>query len=133
MMSSAERALARLRLIGYWAGPMAPGWPDVREFVDPEWDRDERELVTDYLRSGFVFRGFGGVSMCRFCGCANGALELTDGTWYWPDGLAHYVEDHAVRLPAEFVRHVLAEVDKLEDVERDVGWWRSWRSYDVGL
>ncbi|TCO40938.1 hypothetical protein EV646_11629 [Kribbella antiqua] len=89
-------------------------------------DWDERELVTDYLPSGFLFRAFGGVSMCRFCGCANRALELTDGTWYWPDGLAHYVGEHAVRLPAEFVAHVVAEVDKLEEVERDVAFVRRW-------
>jgi hypothetical protein len=28
---------------------------------------------------------------------------LTDGEWVWPDGLPHYVERHAVRLPDEFV------------------------------
>jgi hypothetical protein len=28
----------RLILIGYWLGPYAPGWPDVRDLVDPTWD-----------------------------------------------------------------------------------------------
>lgn len=32
-------------------------------------------------------------------GCLN-----TDGTWVWPDELAHYVEKYHVRLPDEFVR-----------------------------
>lgn len=53
-----------LKLIGYWVGPRAPGWPDPRGFVDPSWDRTEREDVADYLTQGFVFRGFGGISTC---------------------------------------------------------------------
>ncbi|HEY1188039.1 MAG TPA: hypothetical protein VGE74_10300 [Gemmata sp.] len=32
-----------------------------------------------------------------------GGRDLTDGVWMWPEGLAHYVECHAVRLPDEFV------------------------------
>jgi hypothetical protein len=37
------RSLIRL---GYWDGPhTASGWPDPRDFVDPEWDADERDDV----------------------------------------------------------------------------------------
>jgi hypothetical protein len=114
-----------LRLIGYWAGPTAPDWPDPRDFVDPTWDRHERDTIADYLRCGFVVRAFGGVSVCRFCGRQNGALELSDGAWYWPDGLVHYVADHEVRLPAEFVEHALEYLDRLGDSDRDIEWWRS--------
>ena len=38
-----------------------------------------------------------------------GCRELSDGTYVWPEGLAHYVEEHNVRLPQQFVDHVLAE------------------------
>jgi hypothetical protein len=114
-----------LRLIGYWTGPTAPDWPDPTDFVDPSWDQGERETIADYLRGGFVFRAFGGVSSCRFCGRENGALELSDGVWYWPDGLAHYVADHDVRLPSEFVEHTLVYLDLLGDSDRDVDWWHS--------
>lgn len=118
-----------LRLIGYWAGPTAPDWPDPRDFVDPTWDQGERETIADYLRCGFVFRAFGGVSTCRFCGRQNGALELSDGVWYWPDGLVHYVTDHDVRLPSGFVEHALEYLDRLGDSDRDVDWWRSQSSW----
>ena len=114
-----------LRLIGYWAGPGALNWPDPKDFVDPTWDRLERETIADYLRCGFIYRAFGGLSICRLCGRENGALELSDGVWLWPDGLAHYVDDHGVRLPAEFVDHALEYLDKLGDAERDVEWWRA--------
>ncbi|TDO35252.1 hypothetical protein EV643_12358 [Kribbella sp. VKM Ac-2527] len=112
-----------LRLIGYWRGPTSPQWPDPANFVDPDWDLHERETVVQYLQGGFIFRAFGGLSPCRFCGKANGALELTDGTWYWPDGLAHYLTDHHLRLPRVFVEHVYEELDRLGDFRQDTEWW----------
>ena len=74
---------------------------------------------------GFILRAFGGYSTCRFCGKENGALEVSDGTWYWPDGLAHYLSEHDVRLPREFVEHVYAELDSLSEADRETEWWRS--------
>jgi hypothetical protein len=41
-------------------------------------------------------------SMCLYRSLlwkANGALESTDGQWYWPDGLSRYGTAHNVRLP----------------------------------
>jgi hypothetical protein len=114
-----------LRLIGNCAGPTAPDWPETRNFVDPTWDRLERETIADYLQPGVIDAAFGGLSTCRFCGRKNGALELSDGVWVWPDGLAHYVDDHDVRLPAEFVDHALGYLDRLGHADRDVTWWRA--------
>jgi hypothetical protein len=37
-----------------------------------------------------------------------GLNDLTDGTFIWPEGFAHYLEKHAVRPPEEFVKHVLS-------------------------
>jgi hypothetical protein len=91
-----------LRLIGYWLGPEAPGWPDVRAFVDPSLDSALRDRAVAYLRGGTVFVAAAGTSICRICGQSNGSAELTDGVGFvWPEGLAHYVEAHDVRLPAE--------------------------------
>jgi hypothetical protein len=98
---------AQLTLIGYWFGPLSPDWPDVRQSVDPDWDGDERRAAIEHLRHGRYFRSFLGLSHCRFCSCLNGSGELTDGTYYWPEGLAHYLEKHQVSLPRRFVDHVL--------------------------
>lgn len=120
-----------LRLIGYWSGPAAPDWPDPQSFIDRSWDQREREDVAGYLQQGFVFTAFGGTSKCRICGIDNGAVEFTDGTWYWPEGLAHYVTAHDVRLPQEFVDHVKAELDLMDGAARDVDWWRSQRGLNL--
>lgn len=115
----------RLTLIGYWRGSDPHDhWPDPEDFVDPGWDVDERRIVTRYLQSGLIAKSFMGYSSCRFCGRNNGNLELSDGEFIWPEGLAHYVDEHDVRLPAEFVAHALQSLDDLERAERDDDWWR---------
>ena len=47
-------ARAPVNLIGYWEGEYAPGWPNVADFVDKHWDKDERDLIAFYLDHGVV-------------------------------------------------------------------------------
>ena len=116
----------RLTLIGYWRENESDlRWPDASSFVDGSWNAEDRDFVARYLELATVVRAFGGVSRCRLCGNANGALELTDGVYVWPDGLAHYVRVHSVRLPEEFVEHALALSDRISEMPVDAGWWQS--------
>ncbi|MFE6509228.1 hypothetical protein ACFVDI_02455 [Nocardioides sp. NPDC057767] len=102
--------------VGYWRSEYEPTLPDPRRHLDETWDDDERELVVAYLRGGLPVLHMMGFSPCRLCDCsANGNAELTDGSYLWPQGLAHYVEDHGVRLPREFERHVLDRWEGLEE------------------
>ena len=55
----------------------------------------------------------------------NGALELTDGHFIWPEGLSHHVRHHAVRLPDRFLEHIAAFTDRVEIADVDEYWWRS--------
>jgi len=118
----------RLRLIGYWRNDFTYDWPDVLRWIDPDWEAAERALTVAYLRSGAFARRFWGSSTCRLCGIENGREELTDGEWLWPDGLAHYVEEHGVRLPDEFVAHARARYGKVAEEEIDRSWWRAQRA-----
>jgi len=94
-----------LRLIGYWDGAAVPeGLPDVCDFVFAGADIAVQQSVAAYLRSGTVHIAAAGFSVCRLCGVANGSTEQTDGEHFvWPEGLAHYLEEHGVRLPEEVV------------------------------
>ena len=113
-----------LRLIGYWRSASRPDLPDPVDFVDPTWDEKERLEAFVYLRSGIVTRAYLGFSPCRMCdNRGNGSLELTDGTYVWPEGLAHYVEQHGVKLPGEFLEHARHVSETYGRARIDETWW----------
>lgn len=73
------------------------------------WDAGTKARVVGHLKAGREHESWRGWSACRLCGKPNnGSRCLTDGTWVWPEGLAHYVDEHDVGLPAEFVASVMA-------------------------
>jgi len=73
-----------------------------------------------YLTTGAFLESWElGHSFCRHnCETAKknpvvmGCTTLTDGVWVWPEGLAHYLQDHYVTLPETFVLHVLQTLHK---------------------
>lgn len=116
--------MTRLVRIGYWRSERLPTHPEPSDFVDETWDEDDRNQVTAYLESGTIPWVGMGFSTCRICGEPNGSAEFTDGTYVWPQGLAHYVEMHRVRLPDEALAHIRQRWDELiEDAMVDDEWW----------
>ncbi len=117
--------MTALSLIGYWRaeGDTSSPYPDPRDWVDPDWDADERDATWFYFASGTLFRTFMGYSPCRICGQNNGAVEYTDGTYVWPEGLAHYIYDHALRLPDEVVAHARRRLSEVEGLDPVPDWW----------
>lgn len=120
-----------LTRIGYWRSESQKQWPDPADFVDEAWDEEERHMVASYLKSATVPWAAAGYSPCRLCGKPNGSAELTDGVFLWPEGLSHYVSDHAVRLPTRVVSHIMARwSDLLDQPQVDDSWWESVRPGD---
>ena len=64
------------------------------------------ERMFDYLSNGALAGGYRGTSYCRICRDRNGSKEYIDGFFLWPEGLAHYVKEHQIELPSDFVNHV---------------------------
>ncbi len=119
-----------LEAVGYWFNDMAPSaYPRPQKLVGA-WDPDERAAVIAYLRAGDVLETYRGASFCRFdCGDQNmGHRDFTDGRFAWPEGLAHYVEQHEVTLPRHFVMHALSGAPKTEPQGRriDDAPWFAW-------
>lgn len=103
--------------IGYWAESSDPmkdsyekrgvylPWPG--DYLDPEWNGHERNMVTAHLRDSPDLARHRQHGQCRICGVLCGSTDKTDGTYVWPVGLAHYVETHSLRPPPEFVHHII--------------------------
>lgn len=90
--------------VGYWrkkkdSGEFLP-WPEQSIHTDDD------EIITKYLAKGKMRDSYKGESLCRICGIRNGSCDLTDGIYLWPSGLVHYVREHGVKLPKEFVDYV---------------------------
>lgn len=112
-----------LRLIGTWRSEEHPGRPDPRDLVDDEWDEGERREVATYLGGGALLREDADASPCPFCAAPGGTAVRTDGVLAWPDGLAHVVDGHGVRLPGAVETYVLDRVERLRAATVSADWW----------
>jgi hypothetical protein len=124
-------------MIGYWQDSDEVGdYLHPQDLVDPTWEPELRQKIVDYLRSGERFRGSWGYSKCRFDDgrpdSEMGSMELTDGVYAWPEGLAVYVEHYNVILPQDFVAHMKAQDFKIpmsfqsEQMKVDLSYWKKW-------
>jgi len=109
-----------LKHIGYWRtnehpelcryfqkGILLP-WPG--DFVNHYWRGPEKTIVLNYLKTTTDVEHWRGNSWCRFK-CVkylHGSTDKSDGIYIWPEAFAHYVENHNVVPPKEFIQHVLA-------------------------
>lgn len=121
--------------VGFWADPRDPedSRPRPAAMVDTEWGATvAARAVALYARSGFVESFELGYSFCRM-GCGDGSSNgddsaatrrpagskimgcctQTDGRYVWPEGLAHYISEHAVRPPDDFVDRALGNLRAL--------------------
>lgn len=86
-----------------------PERPPMEQFVDPDWDPAEKEQALLYLDKTKVVIVAGMPSVkCGLCGqdTGNPSAHKSDGTWVWPEGLAHLVRKHGVRLPDRMIEHM---------------------------
>lgn len=123
-----------MKLIGYWIQSLRDEkFPPPQELVI-DYCATTRTRVANYLDAGSVFAEYRGISWCRFCcGHGLGNCDLTDGEWVWPQGLSHYVRDHNVRLPEQFIEYACSQLSPGDPPENgwpalipDESFWISW-------
>ena len=103
-----------LKAIGFWITSLEDERRPAPQELVGVMPADQRARLANYLATGMTHESYLGLSWCRFgCGIDSarmGSRDLTDGTWVWPEGLAHYVRDHDILLPEEFAAHALSKV-----------------------
>lgn len=125
--------------IGFWRSDRQLYLPAPSDFVDRSIPAAERERLITYLSKGVKYFQYLGHSYCRFeCGVPDwnmGAADITDGVYVWPEGLSHYIKEHGVWLPQEFVDHSIgnAETDYGSLNLRKLGfgddtWWKGFNT-----
>lgn len=98
-----------LKMIGYWWSKEEPHFPLPKHFITHSWNAKERSLVINYLKQAEFYEGWMGESDCRICHSSNGATDLSDGTYVFPEGFVHYIEAHGVKPDQEFIDYVIAK------------------------
>lgn len=110
---------------GFW-GPDEgkPEMPLMTDFVDPDWNLQEKDAVLLYLDRTEVVIVAGIPSVkCSLCGegIGNPSAFKSDGVWLWPHALAHDVRRHGVRLPDRMVEHMrISDFKPPENITVDV-------------
>ena len=83
-------------------------WPE----AGAVYSHNVKVAVVEYLDERmFEDAGYRGWSCCRLCGKVLGTHDYSDGVWIWPEKLSHYILDHSVKLPDEFIDHVLRQAN----------------------
>jgi hypothetical protein len=90
--------------------------PSMRDFMAAE-PRPCEDKVLEYLRSGYIFAYPMGADLTDWFGrtrkanvliegkVVGGTTPMTDGVWFWPAGLIHFIERYHVPVPQEFIDH----------------------------
>lgn len=123
-----------LKLIGYWMSDLRDTQLPLPQELIGELSSSVRDAVCAYLKRGELFKTYRGLSWCRFqCGIDDremGCREFTDGEWVWTEGLVHYVQNHGVILPDEFIASATSgktpQKPSTENVALD--FWVDWAS-----
>ncbi|MEK6833229.1 MAG: hypothetical protein AABY32_04225 [Nanoarchaeota archaeon] len=97
----------KLNRVGYWNGYYEKNnkyiWP--QEIISKN-KIENKDKIVQYLSKGsdaICWRGFAG---CRICDTLLGTRCLSDGTWIWPQRLEHYIIEHNIVLPEEFINYM---------------------------
>lgn len=103
--------MPKLIKVGYWKSEDEPNLPDPT--ILPQIDPTVKYMVLQYLKNAKTHQYWKGPSWCRFrCGIRDfdmGTTDKTDDKYIWPAGLTHYVEEHNVTLPQEFITHIMTK------------------------
>jgi hypothetical protein len=122
--------------VGYWKSEHEPDLPEPMDYIDTNVSYEERRRLIHYLGRDNKYIPYLGYSFCRFsCGKPDvemGCYDVTDGTYVWPEGLIHYIEEHSVWLPEEFIRHTMlnsgsdySSIDLRKVGFKDYTWWKN--------
>lgn len=99
--------------------------PSMRQFMSPEpWEYQADVLA--YLRSGYILGLPMGADLPDWFDASDranpliegrregGATPMTDGVWFWPAGLIHFIEKYNVRVPQEFIDHAKSRAWRID-------------------
>ena len=121
-----------IQSIGFWQPTKSLSLKDkqlpiVKDNQDCHWDENEKQMVLSYLEIPFLKEKIWDIPKskestnliepytmailkrtytCIICNKKSPQVLHTNGQFYWPSGYRHYIEEHYVKPPQEFLDYV---------------------------
>ncbi len=99
------------RWFGFWReeGAGFNECPRLSEWIEPNWTTHDSLVGTARYLDGAPDVWATSAEPCLLCRERLGVslTYRTDGLWYWPSTLSHYVLQHCIRLPDELYARIL--------------------------
>ena len=95
-----------LKAFGYWREDKAKKseLPYPTDFIDNKLSQSLKEMLTNYIcKKAKIIKEWKGYAKCRLCKERLGSACLSDGIFIFPEGYDHYIEEHNVYPPKEFI------------------------------
>lgn len=98
------------KMLGMWAEYCGEDFPSIAVAHKGNIDNEIRERIAAYLENSPIWVASPGVAHSLLNGneIAGTTSIRTDGTWAWHDTFAHYVRNHAIVPPDDFLKWVEA-------------------------
>lgn len=93
--------------IGFWAPP--DEYPNVLTETNNPWGKNnplQLGAVVWHLEHGIVVARYSGMSKCLICEKPLGNVDMSDQVYCWPQGYEHYLMEHEVKPPDDFIAHI---------------------------
>lgn len=94
---------------------------DDKEHIKPELinksDYHDLDLIINYLENGGKIVTMASKEDCKLCGEVAGSRNyFTDGKWIWPIWIKHYLVQHKLKLPEQFILYIRENNFKIMEV-----------------
>jgi len=98
---------------GFWGKPGSKTSFEQSATIDHNLEKNQKERIINYLSQSPLVCGAYGIVACQRCEKKfKGPNIHSDGVWVWPGTLMHYVQEHDVSLPKDFLKHIVRSAYK---------------------
>ncbi len=89
------------------------GYPSIKTLISDRPMEHKKELV-EYLKNGRIVTAIAGRARDVLTGefIPTEWLTMTDGKYEWQTNIVYYVEKYNLKLPDDFIQHVLSQNKK---------------------
>ena len=102
-----KQSHSTLIALGYWRETFdhISELPFPSTYINEYWNPVELFVVANHIRKATAVNHWKGDAACRLCDERLGSACLSDGKYIFPEKFEHYLIEHDVKPPKEFIEN----------------------------